>query len=393
MLTGISKLVREEEVNMCSIGGYSLVEGSVVNARQLAHNLLVTMEARGTDAAGFAFTLRDGSQGAHKAAVRGGQLPLKGLPRDADSVILHTRMWTTGKPSDNNNNHPLSSPDGNIRLVHNGVIYNHDEVRVDHGFDTLPEVDSAVIPAVLSRFGVQGLDYLAGDAALVWLDDSTANTIHIARPSRNPVVYARLLDGSIVFASTRTILGAALKASKLEWYGGYPAQFHSLAEGEYLTLTNGEFVNQSAVGWNDNYWTKPYSSSGVVDKWLPEGYDDDGDDDEIPGGFDSDGMWRDSSILDRYYLLDHAGDYEGFTSLHSMLSCVFWYCEVSGGRGLVDADDDLSWINHIADVGSISVDGELSSWSTDFPTDLVDLGGAVNIYDGLRLLNGVGAAL
>jgi len=39
---------------MCGIGGFSLVEGSRVNARKLSHALLSGLEKRGNQASGYA---------------------------------------------------------------------------------------------------------------------------------------------------------------------------------------------------------------------------------------------------------------------------------------------------------------------------------------------------
>jgi len=239
---------------MCFIGGISLAKGSKVNARELAHNLLEAGEMRGTDASGFAFVTRDGRSGIYKNAVKGSQLKLKGLPRDANSVILHTRAATHGHQSDNRNNHPVESLGGRIRLAHNGVLYNHTEVRgqLKKGAE-LPEVDTSVLPQMIEEQGVDGTEAIAGDAAAAWFDTETSDTIHLARFSHSPVAVAQLVDGSFVFASTEAILGKALVASGLQWFGVYPGSFANLKESSYITLNDGDVTWQKNVSWNDNY--------------------------------------------------------------------------------------------------------------------------------------------
>ena len=77
--------------------------------------------------------MSDGSTGFYKQPRPGSQLSLGELPRDARTVILHTRFATQGSTSDNRNNHPVISPEGNIALVHNGVISNDHLLRGDLG--------------------------------------------------------------------------------------------------------------------------------------------------------------------------------------------------------------------------------------------------------------------
>jgi asparagine synthetase B (glutamine-hydrolysing) len=199
---------------MCGIAGFSLSKNSRVNARKLSHALLCGIEARGSQASGFAW--QDGVRsGVFKNDVAGSQLSLKGLPRDASTVILHTRYATHGSVKVMANNHPVLSPDSNIALVHNGVIYNHDLVRKQFSF-ALPEVDTSVIPAILQKFGVSRLDMLDGDASIAWLDERENGTLRVGRFSHSPLYVAQVSDGSLVFASTETILLAALKRVKLQ---------------------------------------------------------------------------------------------------------------------------------------------------------------------------------
>jgi len=186
---------------MCGIFGASFAPGSRVSRRRLMKALFEESEVRGTDAAGFAFFGADGSDGLFKKDVRGGQLSVSTLPHNAASFIGHTRNSTHGDPKDNDNNHPIESPSGDIRLVHNGVITNHREVRQALGKDgkKLPDVDSSVIPAVIEVFGLEHTDMLRGYAACAWYDRETGGTIHVARFESSPVTFTTLVDGTVVF--------------------------------------------------------------------------------------------------------------------------------------------------------------------------------------------------
>lgn len=199
---------------MCGIAGFSLSTNSKVNSRKLAHALLCEIESRGSQASGFAFD-HNGSQGVFKSATRGSNLSLKALPKRASTVILHTRYATHGSTKVNSNNHPVTSPDSTISLVHNGVIYNHDVVRSHLPEFTLPEVDSSVIPAILQSSGVERFDMLDGDAAVAWLDSNAPGVLNIARVSHSPLWACQLIDGSLVFASTEHLLRSAISKLKL----------------------------------------------------------------------------------------------------------------------------------------------------------------------------------
>jgi len=238
---------------MCGIGGVSLVEGSRVNARKLSHALLSGLEKRGNQASGYAWNVPDGS-GFYKQDVSGANLPLKAMPRGASSVILHTRLATHGTIRNNANNHPVQSPDNNISLVHNGVIYNHDIVRESLGF-VLPEVDTAVIPAILQKFSSERLDMLDGDAAIAWLDESSRGTLRVARVSHSPLTVAQLVDGSFVFASTESILLSALKSVGLVY-----TFLMDVKERTLLTVRNGRIDEVGVLPDADPAFEKPMSA-------------------------------------------------------------------------------------------------------------------------------------
>lgn len=224
---------------MCGIAGFSLRSNSTVNARELAHALLSGIEQRGSHAAGFAFTMNK-KMGYYKDAVRGSQLPLQAMPRDAKTVILHTRFATHGAVSDNTNNHPVFSPDGTIALTHNGVISNDEKIR--EGLpaamqDKIPEVDTAVIPALLQEGTFRDFRKLAGYAAVAWLVKGEQDVLHLGRLKTSPVVWTMLHDGSFVYASTEPILRNALRKIGL-WHGG----MMTLEEHDYIQVSNGVIV-------------------------------------------------------------------------------------------------------------------------------------------------------
>lgn len=221
---------------MCGIAAFSMPAGSKQNARALAHALLSKIESRGHHASGFAYIDANGNFGVYKQPKPGSQLPLHELPRNARTVILHTRYATQGHPNDNRNNHPVLSTDRSVALVHNGVISNDSALRGDLGItrEAHGEVDSLVIPTLLAQEGLAGLKKMSGYAAVAWLDLNDTGYLHIARLKSSPAAYTWLYDGTFVMASTQSLLTSALDDIKA-FYGGV----FDIAEGRKFTITDG----------------------------------------------------------------------------------------------------------------------------------------------------------
>ena len=220
---------------MCGIAAFSIPNNARVNARQLAHVLLKQIEKRGSHASGFAYYGKDGAFNFYKNPVPGSQLSLGELPRDAKTVILHTRYATQGDARDNRNNHPVISTDNQVALVHNGVISNDYRLREGLGITSKHgEVDSLVIPSMISQKGVEGLSALGGYAAIAWMDARQNGELHIARLKQSPVAYTHLIDGTFVMASTPQLLTAALDETD-HFYGGV----FEMPEGKLMSVHHG----------------------------------------------------------------------------------------------------------------------------------------------------------
>ncbi len=413
---------------MCSIAMISFAPGSTVSRRRLTSLLLEAGETRGRDAAGYAWVDEDGTEGEFKNDVPGGRLFTGHIPETARSVIIHTRAYTHGHPSINENNHPVSTPRGDIRLVHNGVVYNHDLVREVLGESGrgLAEVDSAVIPAVMEELGIEGTELLGGYAAAAWLDRETGAAVHVARFKSSPVEYVKLLDGTFVAASTAQMLARSLSRMNLSWVGSYPSPFDSMDEGDYYTVLDGEILSTNKVGWNNDAGysrgasqyhsvtsgattrsstytgfshsrasedaprymggtTSSTSKTGAASQpmALTTGSDDEdlapSQDDEwevdpmdVYNDPDSDGVDENVAWLDAYrptfYTKDHDGDFTTYKNLATLVQSLSWEASLTTSEHmLVGADDgNLRWINHFSDIGVLSDEGdEEFSWVKD----------------------------
>lgn len=276
---------------MCGIGGFSLSKGSKINPRVLSNALLSALEDRGYMASGFAWH-GPGSSGHYKDAKPGSGLPIKSMPKNAHTGIVHTRLATHGSITDNRNNHPVLSPSKDLALVHNGVIYNHNYVRSILENRIKFEVDTAVIPALIEESGydLSALRELDGDAAIAWLRNDDIGVLNVARLEHSPLTICQIDDGSFIFASTESLLWKVLIQLNL-----MPDFMQTVSEYTYLKVVDGVIVERqdmerskhigssynygyyrhqtagakkSAV-WADDYWDMPYEDSAynyVLDK-------------------------------------------------------------------------------------------------------------------------------
>lgn len=161
---------------------------------------LKRLEYRGYDSAGISI-LKDGLITLKK---KGKVSELESVAALADVSgnigIGHTRWATHGKPDDTNA-HPHNSGDGNITLVHNGIIENYATIKKaleERGHIFLSETDTEVLVHLIEEFKNQGdlnleeavtkaLSRVVGAYAIVVMDKNNPNQIVAARKS-SPLV-------------------------------------------------------------------------------------------------------------------------------------------------------------------------------------------------------------
>lgn len=228
---------------MCGISGFNLARDESINPREFARHLLLGIEHRGRDATGAAFYENE------NPLVQKADLPasefVEYLDMDAavSNVILHTRWSTKGSPKNNQNNHPIDV--NGIVGVHNGMIWNDDELFAEIGPEKrLAQVDSEAIFATLLHRREKATESLArieGSAAVAWIESyGDPDLLHAARVSQSPFHYAVSEAGSFVFASeAKVIVDAAAKVNMTLVGGPY-----ALEEGVYLRIRNGEIVSR-----------------------------------------------------------------------------------------------------------------------------------------------------
>src|SRR5881227_3591921 len=135
---------------MCGIAGYSLSATSRVERRLAAQALLAGIAERGADAVGYVYAVPGDPVEIHKQ--RSGASALLEqvvLPETATEALVHVRDYTKGHPRIEANNHPIRH--GAVVGVHNGIIFNDDDLMEQHGFERaepLMTVDSEAIFAL-----------------------------------------------------------------------------------------------------------------------------------------------------------------------------------------------------------------------------------------------------
>ena len=224
---------------MCGIAGYSLSGSSALARRLTAQALLAAIAERGADAAGYAYGAGSGAARVHKQ--RSGASALLDhveVPRSATEVLLHVRDYTKGHPRIEANNHPIRH--GAVVGVHNGIIFNDDEVLAAHGLERAePEmtVDSEAIFALAdeTHSDPRALEELRGSMAAAWIDERRPGTVFLARGVGRPLWLGEGRHAA-VFASTRRALEI------VERYAGLGLRKSEVGEGTLVTLSRGRVV-------------------------------------------------------------------------------------------------------------------------------------------------------
>lgn len=184
--------------------------------------LLLGNERRGTQATGVAFQQADGSvqvykddEPANRFVLDQGYLEFvkEHLKSDTLCVLGHTRAATKGHPSVNKNNHPMF--DGKTAVVHNGVLYNDDQLFREMHLDRVADTDSDIFRAILSKngfsnAGVNALNRINGSAAIAAVSTEFPGKLFLAR-SGNPIVLATNDSQHLLWSSEKQPIYDAMR--------------------------------------------------------------------------------------------------------------------------------------------------------------------------------------
>ncbi len=196
---------------MCGIVGY-------VGPREAASIILEglhRLEYRGYDSAGIAVLNRNGRVDIRREVGKLENLDrlVAASPLEGHVGIGHTRWATHGKPS-RRNAHPHADPEGDIVVVHNGIVENFLPLREEleaEGVTFASETDTEVIVHLIDRLFHAGyplekavreaLRRLEGASAVVVLSRHQPDTLIAARLGNAGGVVIGLGDGENFVAS------------------------------------------------------------------------------------------------------------------------------------------------------------------------------------------------
>ena len=230
---------------MCGIGAFQIMGGEC-DPRQVAQTLLRLLEVRGRDASGVAWH-DNGETYIQKAALAGNVLARQLDKNVGTTGIVHTRWATQGDPKHEVNNHPIDA--SGVVGVHNGHCSNDDQlIRMCDGYKRKGKVDSEAIFALIAHGPKElklreRLAKVRGGAALFWLrTGDTKQRLHVARLQSSPLVLGMTKGGSIIGASTESILRETAKRCKLTL-----DVVHTLPEGTYMRCENGNIAETQTI--------------------------------------------------------------------------------------------------------------------------------------------------
>ena len=136
---------------------------------------LKRLEYRGYDSSGFALLQKDEVTCIKKKGkVASLESFINNEDMDSNIGIAHTRWATHGEPNDINA-HPHLDHTGNIALVHNGIIENHEvlkEVLITKGISFISDTDSEVLVQLISTIYYQEKEISFEDAVRAALQET-----------------------------------------------------------------------------------------------------------------------------------------------------------------------------------------------------------------------------
>jgi glucosamine 6-phosphate synthetase-like amidotransferase/phosphosugar isomerase protein len=239
---------------MCGIAGYSLSGSSSVERTLAAQALLAGIAERGADAVGYAHRCPGGPVEIHKQ--RSGASALLEqvvLPAGAAEVLVPVRDYTKGHPRIEANNHPIRH--GAVVGVHNGIIFNDDELMEQHRFERaepLMTVDSEAIFALAeaAEGAASALEQLNGSMATAWIDERRPGTVFLARGVGRPLWIGTGRE-ELFFASTKAALEVVEKFLRLK------LRKREIQEGTVVVAAEGRELGRERFRPDRNFEESP----------------------------------------------------------------------------------------------------------------------------------------
>jgi len=230
---------------MCGIAGFRIADGDLglINTEAMTWSLGIDMMKRGSDATGIFTVDRKGRFKLRKKAVQANVFLAgrEGIGRSAQTLLLHTRAATQGRPENNLNNHPIEY--NNIVGIHNGIVYNDDDLFSHFKWERKAAVDSEAIFAALAHLPLrEALENIEAGWAIAWVDTAVdSKRLWLARGETSPLEYMTTTNGSVIFASTASAVKEAatwggIKDVEYKHITTAPQGFLAYCDGNGLTV-------------------------------------------------------------------------------------------------------------------------------------------------------------
>jgi predicted glutamine amidotransferase len=219
---------------MCGIGGIMMypmqrTEEQLEYIRELATELAIENQVRGKDSTGLAVFNKKGNYDVLKHNVKATDftelevyktfIDTK-ITNETTNILIHTRAATQGSPENNDNNHPIVS--ASAVGIHNGMIYNDDDLFTNYSLPRLARVDSEAIFRLVDKANddsIEGIRYVAekvsGVFAVAYVKKNDPYTLHYFR-NNNPTTFIYIPElNIIVFASLQSFLESAVSTCNM----------------------------------------------------------------------------------------------------------------------------------------------------------------------------------
>lgn len=258
---------------MCGIGGIYMKNDEPAPVLLLAVEWAM-LATRGTDASGFAWRAVDQDTKTWHQWFKGAVASydhVEEMARFLEAeppqwMMMHCRHQTKGDKKNNENNHPVHSPGASVVLVHNGMIYNDDELfRTRWKDQQRPAMVDTI--ALATAIAIGGMDELLqsveGSIAIAYSQRREPNVVNLYTNGHSPL-WVWEDDDKVAWSSTQSLMPLGLMSG----------------EGKGRTLTAGEFVriapdaveySQIGTGLTDTVRQTTYGVKDFDEKWKGSG--------------------------------------------------------------------------------------------------------------------------
>jgi len=222
---------------MCGIFGYV---GPRANAGILVEALR-RLEYRGYDSWGIALAGADGLRVQREV----GRIAEKSVQQDGFlsggwwGGIAHTR-WATHGPPTVENAHPHLSSDGQVAVVHNGIIENYHTLKrtlESEGYRFSSETDTEVIPHLVHRFLAAGLSFPSAFLHAIRLLEGAYGIAAVCAKEPGLILVARKGSPMVIGLGRHEMMCASDPAALV----GHTRRVIYLDDGEWAALRTDSF--------------------------------------------------------------------------------------------------------------------------------------------------------